>query len=59
MLSSILEAVEGIGEKRRKELLKKYGSIKKMKEASIDDLSTILSKNVAENLYNFLKTIDS
>ena len=59
MLSSLLDMVEGIGEKRRKELLKKYGSIKKMKEASIDDLSTILSKNVAENLYNFLKTIDS
>ena len=58
MLSSILEMVEGIGEVRKKELLKKYGSLKKMKEASIEDLETILSSSVAENLYNFLKTID-
>jgi len=58
MLSSVLDAVEGIGDKRKKELLKKYGSIKKMKEASIDDLSKILSKNVAKNLLVFLNKVD-
>lgn len=37
MVTSKLDAIPGIGEKRRKMLLKHFGSIKKIKEASIDD----------------------
>ena len=55
MLSSILELVPGIGEQRRKDLLRKFNSLKKIKEASIDELSTVLPYDVAENLYNYLK----
>lgn len=56
-LSSLLDLVPGIGEVRRKELLKAYGSLKKMKEASIDDLSKYVSKDIAENLFKYLKEI--
>ena len=59
MLSSVLDMVDGIGEVRKKELLKKYGSLRKMKEASLEDLEKILSKNVAINLINYLKNIES
>ena len=59
MLSSVLDMVDGIGEVRKKELLKKYGSLKKMKEANLDDLEKLLSKNVAINLLNYLKNIES
>jgi len=55
MLSSILELVPGIGEKRRKELLKKFSSLKKIKEASVDELKEVLPEDVALNLYNYLK----
>lgn len=55
MLSSILDFVPGIGEKRKKELLKKFGSLKKMKEASLEELETILNKDVANNLYQYLR----
>ena len=55
MISSILDNVEGIGEKRRKELLKKYKTINKMKEASLDELKELLPDNVAVTLYEFLK----
>ena len=54
-LSSILDDIPGIGNKRKKELLKKYTNINKMKEASIEELSNILPKDVAYNLYEFLK----
>ncbi len=54
-LSSILDNVEGIGDKRKKELLKKYKTISKMSEATILELSDILPSLVAQNLYNFLK----
>ncbi len=53
-LSSILDSVEGIGDKRRKLLLKKYRTITKMKEASIEELEEILPNNVAQDLYSFL-----
>lgn len=46
--------IKGIGEKRKKELLKKYKSIEKLKEASIEDLCTLLPEKIAEDLYNFL-----
>ena len=53
-LSSVLDNIEGIGEKRKNELLKKYHSINKMKQASIDELDKILPHNVSENLKEFL-----
>lgn len=54
-LASILDDVKGIGEKRKKELLKKYSNINKMKEATVDDLSKILPYDIAYNLHEFLK----
>ena len=53
-LSSILDNVSGIGEKRRKELLKKYKTINKIKEASIEELEEILPSSVALKLLEFL-----
>jgi len=54
-ISSVLDGVEGIGEVRKKELLKKFGSLKKIKEASIEELETILPNNVATKLKEYLK----
>ena len=56
-LSSLLDMVEGIGEVRKKELLRKFGSLKKMKEASLEELEKVLNKDVANNLYNYLKSL--
>ena len=58
LLSSYLDLVPGIGEVRRKELLKKFGSMKKMKEASVDELSKIVGDTVATNLYQVLHEED-
>ena len=54
-LGSVLENVEGIGEKRKKELLKKFGSLDKIKEADIEELSKIIPKDIAIQLQNYLK----
>lgn len=54
-LESVLDNVEGIGAKRKKELLKKYKTITKMSEASIEELENILPHNVAINFLEFLK----
>ena len=55
-LSSILDNVDGVGEKRKRELLKKYGSIKKISEATIEDLNTILPNEVSIDLKNYLNS---
>ena len=56
-LSSVLDVVPGIGEKRKKELMKKFGSLKKMKEASQEDLSNIVGKDVSVKLFEYLKEV--
>ncbi len=53
-LGSILSNIEGIGEKRKQELLKKYKTITKLKQLSIEELENILPKNTAKNLKTFL-----
>lgn len=55
LLVSTLDMIPGIGEVRRKELLKKFGSLKKIREASLDELEKILGKEVAKNLYDYLQ----
>ena len=58
MFASLLEGAPKIGEVRKKELLKKYGSLKKLKEASIEELEEILGKSVANEFYNYLRSIE-
>ena len=57
-LASILDNIEGIGPSRRDELLKKYRSTKKMKEASIEELDLILPHKVSVNLHDFLNSMN-
>ena len=57
-LESVLDNVEGIGDKRKKELLKKYKTLTKLKLLSIDELKTIIPENVAKNLLDFLKNYE-
>ena len=54
-LSSVLDAVPGIGEVRKKELLKKFGSLKKIKEAKEEELSSIIGKDLASKLKEYLE----
>lgn len=58
-IGSILDNINGIGNIRKKELIKKYGSVKKIKEASIHELSQIIPENVAINLKEYLESRDS
>jgi len=58
MFSSLLEGAPHIGEVRKKELLKKFGSLKKLKSASIEELEEILGNKYAEEFYNYLKNIE-
>lgn len=54
LFSSILDEVEGIGEARKKKLLNHFKSVKKMKEASLEELEAVIPKNTATKLYEVL-----
>lgn len=54
LFSSILDEAEGIGEARKKKLLNHFKSVKKMKEASLEELEAVIPKNTAAKLYEVL-----
>ena len=57
-LASILDNISGIGEVRKKKILKKYKTISKMKVASVEELSEIMPENIAINFLEYLKNIE-
>lgn len=54
---SILDDIPGIGEKRRIELMRHYESLQALREATVEELSSIPGMNVpaAENIKKFLE----
>lgn len=55
VLTSELDGIKGIGEVRKTELLKRYGSVNKIKELTINELKNILPEKVAIELVEKLK----
>lgn len=55
MYRSKLDGIEGLGEKSRLKLLRKYKSINNISKQSVEELSTVLPVKVAERLYNSLR----
>ncbi len=55
-LASVLEEVPGIGPKRRRALLKRFGSIEAIREASVEELAGVpgVSREVAERVKEYL-----
>lgn len=53
--SSELDNIEGVGEKRRKALLKHFGSISRIKAAEVDELAAVegISKSTAQKIYDY------
>ncbi len=58
MTKSILDEVEGIGEVRKKEIWKHFKSLKRLKEATVADISAVVPEKVAQNIYNILHNTD-
>ena len=52
-IQSLLDNIPGIGEKRKKKLIKKFDSAEKIKEASVQEIAEIVPLNVAQNLKKY------
>ena len=61
MIKSALEEIPGIGPKRRAELLRRFGSIKAIKEASYEELAETEGMNAkaAESIVEYFAAADS
>jgi len=49
-VASKLDAIEGVGKKRREKLLKRFGSLRAIAGASVEELSEVVPRPVAERI---------
>jgi len=57
VLHSELEDLPGIGDKRRKLLFERFGSISGVRQASVQDLMNVLGRKVGQSLYDELHSV--
>src|SRR5699024_1759731 len=57
MFKSVLDNIQGVGEKRRKSLLRHFGSIDNIKKANVEELTQVesINRKIAENVYNYFR----
>lgn len=55
VIKSVLDKIDGVGSVRKKELLKHFGSLEKIKNASVNEIANISGLNIttAQNIYRF------
>ena len=51
MVDSVLDDVNGVGPTRKKALLRQFGSLKRLRQASIDEMNEVVPRKVAESVY--------
>ena len=49
-ISSVLDNIKGVGEKRKAELLKTFKSVARIKQASLEEIAAIVGETVAKNI---------
>src|SRR5699024_8548133 len=56
MIQSVLDGVPGLGPKRRQDLLKHFGSLKKVRQASVEELQAVsgVGPKLAQTIYDTL-----
>ena len=57
MTVSVLDEVPGVGEKRKKAVMRHFGSMKRLRSASVDEISAVkgVSESVARSIYETLR----
>ena len=58
MFNSIFDDIDGIGDKRKEQLIKAYPSISELKNAKIEELEQIIPKESAKLLYEKIRNLN-
>ncbi len=54
-ISSVLEGIEGVGEKTARDLLRKFKSVRRIRESSLEDLTAVVGPSKARKVYDSLR----
>lgn len=57
---SMLDKIPGVGPKRKKKLIRHFGSLERIREASVDEIASLegMNRTVAERIKEFLERIE-
>lgn len=60
MRESVLDDIPGVGPERKKELLKHFQSVDKIRKAGVEELDQVkgISESIAKNIYNYFNNED-
>jgi excinuclease ABC subunit C len=47
MVDSVLDGVAGVGEKRKRQLLRRFGSLKRLRSATFEEIAEVVPASVA------------
>lgn len=53
---SVLDEVPGIGEKRKRELIRHFGSVRRLREATEDEVAAVVGRSAARRVLEYLRT---
>jgi excinuclease ABC subunit C len=53
-VASVLDSISGIGPKTKQTLLKEFGSVKRIKEASVEQLQSLLGEKNGAKIFSAL-----
>ncbi|MDR7567816.1 MAG: helix-hairpin-helix domain-containing protein, partial [Armatimonadota bacterium] len=52
---SVLDEVPGVGEKRKRELIRHFGSVRRLREATEEEVAAVVGPKVARRVLEFLR----
>ena len=60
-LDTVLNGVQGVGPRRRKTLLTRFGSVERLRQASVEDIAETagVSRSLAQSIYDHLRKPDA
>ncbi|TMJ08441.1 MAG: excinuclease ABC subunit C, partial [Bacillati bacterium ANGP1] len=52
---SVLDEIKGIGEKRKRELIRRFGSVRHVREAPADQIAEVVGPKMAQKVLEYLR----
>jgi excinuclease ABC subunit C len=52
---SVLEDIKGIGDKRKRDLIRRFGSVRHVREATVEQIAEVVGPKMAQKLVDYLR----
>ena len=51
----MLEDIKGIGDKRKRDLIRRFGSVRHVREATVEEIAEVVGPKLAQTLVDYLR----